>query len=93
MASSSEAFEKFSMWKKSRRPLKVIVIEHGDTSAVFDATRIDALDPEASLVGICFDAIRKFTTFDVGGAEFSIESSRIVATKNKSDWLIFEESE
>ena len=91
MASSSEAFEKFSIWKNSKRPLRVTVIEHGKTSDVFDA-RIDALDPEASIVGICFDETRTFTQFDVGGAEFSIEESRVVATRNESDWLIFEES-
>ncbi len=89
MASSSEAFEKFSTWKKERISLKVTVIESGKMSAVFVA-RIDAIDSEASIVGIFFDESRTFTQFDVEGAMFSVEKSRVVVTRGDSDWMIFD---
>lgn len=90
MASSSEAFEKFETWKKSKTQLRVTLIVSGETTQVLEA-KIFFTDPEAGHVGIAVDATRKFGNLDVGDATFSIEASRLVATRNESDWLIFEE--
>jgi len=90
MASSSEAFKKFEQWRKSKTPLRVTVIEDGKTIAVLQA-RVDATDPDASLVGVAIDATRKFANFNVEGSDFSIEPSRMTVTRSKSDWMVFEE--
>lgn len=90
MASSSEAFEKFETWRNDKTSLRVTVIEGGKTDNVL-LGRIGAIDPDASLVAVAIDAIRKFATFDVEDSEFSVELSRVVVTRNESDWMIFEE--
>lgn len=90
MASASEAFEKFSRWNQLKTPLKVTSIVNGKTEDVFSAL-IFALDPVASQVGIGIPATRSVAAFDVEDVVFSIEDGRIVATRNDSDWLIFEE--
>lgn len=90
MASSSEAFEKLETWRKSKTALKVTVIVGGQTTDVLVA-RIAAIDPDASLVGLAFEATRTYGRLAVEDAEFSIEPSRLVVTRSESDWLIFEE--
>jgi hypothetical protein len=90
MASSSEAFEKFSTWKNLRTSLSVTVIERGKPEDTFSG-RIDALDPDAPLVGMI--AGGKYLQFDVGDAVFSIESCRVVVTRDDAEWLIFEEQD
>ena len=91
MASSSEALERFSIWKQRKTPLTVTVIERGQPEDVHSAI-IDAIDPTASQVGICLPETRTFAVFDVGEAEFSIESDRLVASRDDVEWLIFEEA-
>ena len=88
MASSSEAFSRFSTWKNLDTPLKVTIIERGQSEVVVSA-RIDGLDESESQVGI-ISIDREFGWLDVGGAEFSIEPGRVVASRNDADWLIFE---
>ena len=91
MASSSEAFEKFWMWKNSKTSLKVTVIVGGKTIDLLMG-RIFGVDPEASQVGLSNPLVmHSFIAFDVEDVEFSIEGSRLVATRNESDWVIFEE--
>jgi len=90
MASSSEAFEKFSTWEKLKTPLKVTVIVDGRVNEVISGL-LFAADAEASLVGIGVTSNRSFAKFDVEDAIFSVEERRVVATRNESDWLIFEE--
>jgi len=91
MASSSEAFDKFETWKNSKTPLRVTLIVGGKTGDVLVGTII-ATDSEASHVGISNRLVmHSFAGFDVEDAEFSIEDSRLVATRNESDWIIFEE--
>ena len=90
MASSSEAFEKFEMWKNSKTPLKVTVFEGGKNTGVLVGLVI-VLDSDAEQVGISNRLVmHSFAPFDVEGAEFSIEPSRMVVTRNESDWLVFE---
>ena len=93
MASSSEAFAKFSQWKNDRSWLKVTEIVDGKTIAVFSSARISAFDSEAEVVGIALEETRMFRDFDVEGATFSVEPLRIAVTRWESDWLIFEESD
>ncbi len=90
MASASEAFKKFSMWKNLKTPLSVTVIEDGSPVEVLQA-RVYCVDPEAGLVGVVGSKMHSFTDFDVSGVEFSIEPRRVSATRNDSDWLVFEE--
>lgn len=90
MASASEAFEKFSIWHKLKTPLRVTSIVNGKTESVLSAL-IFALDPDASQVGIGIPATRSVSAFDVEDATFTVEDSRVVATRNESDWLVFEE--
>jgi hypothetical protein len=89
MASSSEAFEKFSRWNNDRTPLRLTVIERGKTTEVL-AGWIDAWDSNASLVSICW-AKGEDARFDVEDSVFSVESGRVTVTRNESDWLVFEE--
>ena len=89
MDSSSDAFSKFSTWKKLRTPLRVTVIILGKATEVLRG-RIDALDSDASQVGLSLgDPFGP--VFDVEGAVFSVEALRIVATRSESDWIVFEE--
>jgi hypothetical protein len=90
MASSSEAFEKFSIWKKRKTPLKVTVIVGGKTEVVFNGW-ILGLDSEAELIALAL-RMHIWESFDVGGATFSVEPTRVTATRNESDWIVFEES-
>ena len=91
MASASEAFSKFSNWQNLKTLLKVTVIVGGKAEDVLSPVIIMGLDPDAGLVGIAFPATRKLATFDVEDATFSVEEKRLVATRNESDWLVFEE--
>ena len=93
MASSSEAFAKFSQWKNDRSWLKVTEIVGGQTKGTFSSARIVAFDPEAELVSISLEETRMYANFDVEDSVFSIEPSRVVVTRAESDWLIFEESD
>lgn len=88
MASSSEAFSKFSTWKNLDTPLKVTIIERDEPEIVLNG-RIDFLDEAASQVGI-ISPDREFGALDVDAAKFSIEPGRVVASRNDVEWLIFE---
>jgi hypothetical protein len=88
MASSSEAFAKFLIWKNLDMPLKVTMIER-DESEIALCGRIDALDEGASQIGI-ISPEREFGVFDVEEAEFFIESGRVVVSRDDVEWLIFE---
>lgn len=90
MASSSEAFDKFLTWKKDRSSLKVTVIVNGVVDEVLEGSIFGA-DRDASQVGIVL-GMHKFVNFDVEGSVFSVESTRVVATRNESDWIVFEVS-
>lgn len=93
MASSSEAFEKFEMWKKSKISLKVTLIVGGKTTEVLMG-KIFCADPEASQVGLSNPLVmHSSVAFDLEDASFSIEELRLVATRNESDWIVFEEVE
>ena len=92
MASASEAFGKFSIWHRLKTPLKVTSIVNGKTESVFSAL-IFAVDADASQVGIGVPSTRSVAAYDVEDATFSVEDKRLVATRNESDWLIFEEEE
>jgi small ligand-binding sensory domain FIST len=91
MASASEAFEKFETWRKSKTSLKVTVIVGGKPTDVLMG-RIFGVDPDAGQIGVSNPLVmHSAVAFDVEDAEFSVESSRLVATRNESDWIIFEE--
>ena len=68
------------------------VIERGKPEDVYSA-RIDALDEDASQVGIKVIGEKRFGCFDVGEAEFSWEPGRLVASREDVEWLIFEEQD
>jgi 2-polyprenyl-6-methoxyphenol hydroxylase-like FAD-dependent oxidoreductase len=88
MASSSEAFSKFSIWKSLNTPLTVTIIER-DEPEIVASGRIDALHEATSQLGV-ISTERLFGWFDIEGAEFSIERGRIVVSRNDTEWLIFE---
>jgi hypothetical protein len=91
MASSSEAFEKFKIWKKSKTSLKVTMFVDGKAGDVLMG-KVFHVDPEASHVGLSNPLVmHSFLNLDVEDASFSIEGSRLVATRNESDWIVFEE--
>jgi hypothetical protein len=92
MASSSEAFEKFSKWKNRKTSLRVTMIERGETEVVFRVV-IDALDEDASQVGILAPDERKYGMFDIGESAFFIEPGRVVVSREDVEWLIFEEDD
>lgn len=89
MSSSSEAFSKFEMWKNAKTPLRVGVIIGGKTTEVLFG-RIDALDESASQVGIS-QGTPFGPVLEVEDSIFSVEPTRVTATRNSSDWLVFEE--
>ena len=91
MASSSEAFEKFETWKNSKTSLKVTLIVGGNTTDVVMG-RLFFVDSDAGTIGISNPLVmHSFAQLDVQDSEFSIEESRLIATRNESDWIIFEE--
>ena len=92
MASWSEAFEMFSTWKNRKTSLRVTMIERGESEIVFRVV-IDALDEEASKVGILSPDERRYGLFDVGESEFFIEPGRMVVSRDDVEWLIFEEDD
>ncbi len=90
MASSSEAIEKFDMWRKTKTSLKVTVIVGGKTTEVLMG-RIFGVDSEAWQIGLSNPLVmHSAVAFDVEDASFSIEESRLTATRNESDWIVFE---
>jgi hypothetical protein len=89
MASSSEAFEKFETWRKGKTWLNVTVIERGKPPDNL-LVRIAALDEDATLVGVAGKVMHSWASFDVGEAEFSLEPSRVVVSRDDLEWLIFE---
>lgn len=90
MASSSEAFEKLETWRKSKTPLKVTAISVNATDVFFG--RLFCADPEASQIGLSNPLVMHSAIgFEVTGAVFSVGESRVVATRNESDWIVFEE--
>jgi hypothetical protein len=92
MTSSSEAFEKFSMWRKERICLKVTVIERGQPEDVY-SVKVRGLDEAESLVELRGGIQLSFLQFDVTGAEFSLEPGRMVVSRDDIEWLIFEEDD
>ncbi len=90
MTSSSEAFEKFSIWKKSKTPLKVDSYLRGALKETLRGCVLNA-DPESEMVGVLYEGER-YASFGLEGSVFSVEPCRVVATRNKADWVIFEES-
>jgi hypothetical protein len=92
MASSSEAFEKLSVWKNSKTWLNVIVIERGQRAKEF-FLRIAGLDEEQSMIGVVGEAMHSFAQFDVGESQFSVEPKRLVVSREDIEWLIFEEED
>jgi hypothetical protein len=90
MTSSSEAFEKFSIWKKSNTPLKVAEYLRGALKQTLLGSILKA-DVAEETVAISHDGGR-YTSFGLEGALFSVEPCRVVATRGESDWVIFEES-
>jgi hypothetical protein len=91
MASSSDAFEKFETWRKSKTSLKVTLIVEGRTDEVLMG-KIFFADSEASQIGFSNPLVmHSAACFDVEDVSFSIEESRLVATRNESDWIVFEE--
>jgi len=90
MASSSEAFAKLSTWKNLRTSLRVTVIDRGKPEDILSG-RIDALDPDAPLVGMISGGM--YVQFPVAGAVFSVEPDRVVVSRDDLEWLIFEEDD
>lgn len=90
MTSSSEAFSKFSTWKNLKSPLRVTVIVNGKTIEVLSG-RVYTIDEELSVVGTVGSAMHSFKDFDVEDCVFAVEPKRVVATRNESDWIVFEE--
>ena len=91
MASSSEAFEKFEIWKNSKTSLKVTVIVGGQTIDVLMG-KLFFVDSESLLVGISNPlVIHSFKQIDLEDAAFSVEDTSLSATRNESDWIVFEE--
>ncbi len=91
MASSSEAFEKFEMWRKSKTSLRVtLIVKEQPTEVVMG--RIFCADPEVSQVGISNPLVmHSADSLDLEDCSFSVEESRVVATRNDADWVVFEE--
>ena len=89
MSSETEAYARFDHWKSNRTILKVTVIEGGSKPDILFG-RVFGTDPDASLVGIVL-GIHQYQNFDIAGAVFEIETTRLTATKNKADWIVFEE--
>lgn len=92
MASSSEAFEKFSHWKQDKTWLNVTVIERGKPEDKL-YVRIGGVDEDALLIGIVGKKMHSWSNLDVEDAEFSVEPGRIVVSRDDVEWLIFEEAE
>jgi hypothetical protein len=90
MTSSSEAFEKFSIWRKSKTPLKVTSYLKGALKETIRGCVLK-VDPESEMVGVLYEGER-YAAFDLEGSLFSVEPCRVVATRSNADWLIFEES-
>lgn len=49
------------------------------------------LDAAEERVGILYEGER-YASFGLEGSVFSVEPCRVVATRSKADWVIFEES-
>jgi hypothetical protein len=89
MNSSSVASDKLSMWKKSRTPLKVVVIETGETVVWFG--RLSTWHPDTSQLGLVLSETRQLKQLNLEDAELFCESDRVVVTHGDSDWLVLSE--
>lgn len=90
MTSSAEAFSKFSIWKNLKSPLRMTIIVNGNTTEVLFC-RVYSIDEASSIVGTVGSTPHSFKDFEVEGSVFSVESKRVVATRNDSDWIVFDD--
>lgn len=87
MASSSEAFEKFSMWKKSCTLLRVTMGEANHPQRLVGTV----LAAEEPLILFSLVEPREPLRLDLDGASFSVEERRVEVTRGDEDSLVFEE--
>jgi hypothetical protein len=90
MTSSSEVFEKFSIWKRSKTSLKVTSYRNGVLTETLLGSVLKA-DAAEERVGVLHEGER-YASFGLEGSVFSVEPCRVVATRSNADWVIFEES-
>jgi hypothetical protein len=90
MASSREAFLKFSMWKNSKTLLRLTVYERG-TEDHFTGS-IYHVDELEFVVGFSDDLTHSHIPLDFRRASFEIERRRLVAVDERVGKVIFEET-
>lgn len=90
MASSSEAFAKFRIWKNSNTVLKVTVVTKGGKPDILRGW-IFSVDEPNFLVGFALKD-RSLRTFDVSDADFRVGSRIVEAERGEDgeDFLVFE---
>jgi hypothetical protein len=90
MASSTDAFEKFSKWKNSRTVLRLTVYERGAVDHFIGS--INHVDFDGEIVGFTLDAARTFLPpLDLSGAVYTVEPFRVEAADRRIGKVIFEE--
>jgi hypothetical protein len=90
MASSSEAFERFEIWKNSRTVLKLTVYDRGAEDHFTGS--IYHLDPEAEIVGfVDWPSRMSVPPLDLRESSFLVEPFRVVVSDPHFGEVIFEE--
>jgi hypothetical protein len=90
MASSREAFSKFSRWKNSRTLLRLTVYERG-TEDHFTGS-IYHVDEVEMVVGFGDDLTHSHIPLDFRGASFEVERRRLMVTDERIGTVVFEET-
>jgi hypothetical protein len=90
MASSSEAFERFEMWKNSRTVLKLTVYESGAVDHFTGS--IYHVDFDAEQVGFVETATRRYLpALDLRDSTFAVEPLRVEVCDPRFGSVLFEE--
>jgi hypothetical protein len=89
MSSSTEAFLKFKIWKKSRTALKLTLVTKGERPEISRGL-IFATDAESWLVHFVPSGKRFAPRLDLNGSSFEV-GNRVVEVIRGEDFLVFEE--
>jgi hypothetical protein len=91
MASSSYAFRKFAMWKKSRTVLNLTVFTDFGMPDIWLGS-MTSVDEQQELIEFADDATRDLRTLDLRGASFAVAERSVEVTRaSEESRMVFKE--
>ncbi len=87
---STEAYGRLSRWMLLGTSVKVVAIIMGSPEEVFWGV-ICAVDPTLARFGVSVLGAQRFVTFEMVDAVFTLEPTRLIATRSRGDSVVLEE--